>query len=103
MKKRGWLGFYLLQGTLVLMLLAFPFVVGEASIKLLGDRWFLPVTLMYGALWLNQGRLLGKWTCPRCERSFLRSDKSTVSLPFRLRCANCGFRLGSDRTTAQGV
>ena len=102
MKKRGWRGLYLLQGTVVSMFLAFPFVVG-ATTKSLGDRWFLPVTLVYGVLWLNQGRLLRKWPCPRCERSFLRSDRSTVSMPFRLQCANCGLRLGSESTTVQGV
>lgn len=93
MEDRRWRGLYLLQVITVMMFVALPFVGGAA--RLLGDRWFLPVMLVYGVLWLNQGRLLIKWRCPHCERSFLRSDRSTVSMPFRLQCANCGFRIGS--------
>jgi predicted RNA-binding Zn-ribbon protein involved in translation (DUF1610 family) len=94
MQEHRWQGLYLLQATSILMFVTFPFFVGGAS-RLLGPHWFLPAGILYGALWLNQGRLLIKWPCPRCGRSFLRSDKSTVSMPFRSQCANCGLGLGA--------
>jgi len=85
MEKRRWLSLYFLQGTVIVMFCAFPFVFGGAT-KLFGDYWFMPVLLAYGALWLNQGRLLVNWRCPRCRRSFLRRDKSTAPLLLTTAC-----------------
>ena len=91
--KSDWNGFYTREIIVFAMFFLFIPVGGGAS-KLLGKNALLPVMLVWGAAWLRAGFLLNTWRCPNCRKRYLKDERTTISMPFRLHCANCGVSLG---------
>jgi hypothetical protein len=91
-QKSDWTGLYTREIIVFAMFFLFVPVVGGTS-KLLGSA-FLPIALVWMSVWLGAGVLLGRWRCPNCSKRYLTNERTTVHMPFRLRCANCGISLG---------
>jgi hypothetical protein len=90
----SWRELYLLEIIVVAMFLLFIPVFVVAS-RWLGSHSPFLICLIWGAIWLRLGYALANWKCPNCSSRFLTNEKSTVTVPFRVHCANCGIRRGS--------
>jgi ribosomal protein S27AE len=93
-KRSTWRELYLLEILVVGMFLLFIPVFAIAS-KWLGSHSPFWICLIWGGIWLRLGYVLANWKCPNCNNRFLTNEKNTVTVPFRIHCANCGIRRGS--------
>lgn len=96
---RTWRSFYVLEALLFSLFFLMIPTVGFAT-RWLGEKSFLPILVLYAAGYLGIGILCVNWKCPNCTKSFLTNEETTVRMPFRFQCANCGIKLGSTKAGA---
>jgi predicted RNA-binding Zn-ribbon protein involved in translation (DUF1610 family) len=89
-----WRELYVRQATQVLLFVA-AVPVFAVAMHLFGNKWYF-FGVLYLIAWLHFGSELNAWQCPRCSKSFLRRGEYGWVLPFRMSCANCGLREGTE-------